>query len=88
MEESAETITEKIPLDISVIITHNNDQPRIELRKTTQDLDTIRELIKAAYNETPIIIIPKFSDRLRSISNMINKGIVYRDEENILRFLI
>jgi hypothetical protein len=70
-----------IPFEIGVIILNKNDSPTIELRKSTQDKEMIKKLVSCAYHGIPILILPTFKDRLKSFSNLIDKGIIYYDQE-------
>jgi hypothetical protein len=67
-------------LDISVIITTKNNKPAIELRRLTQDLETIKKLVSCAYHNQPIILMPRFSDTTQSLSSLVEKGILYYNE--------
>jgi hypothetical protein len=70
-----------IPFEISVIVCNKNNAPTIELRKSTQDKEFIKKLVSCAYHAIPILIIPTFKDRLKSFSSLIDKGIIYYDQE-------
>jgi hypothetical protein len=70
-----------IPFEISVIVLEYNNLPGIELRKRTNDKELIKKLVSCAYHEIPILVLPKFSDRLKSINSLLEKGIIYYDKE-------
>lgn len=79
--QTNQPIKQAIPFQISVVITQKTQQPCIELRRVTKDLDLIKEIISAAFHERPLIFIPKFQDKIKSIGSLIDKGIIYYDEE-------
>lgn len=74
-------MTEIIPLNVPISIKENNGIPAIELRKVLSDKETLKQIISCAFHEKPIIIIPKFSNRLLSLSTLIDKGLIYIDKE-------
>lgn len=69
------------PLQIPIIITHKNNKPYLELRTGTNNVDILKSIVSAAFHERPIIVMPIFTDKLRSLSSMIEKGIIYRENE-------
>jgi len=71
-----------ISLDVNVIISENNNQPVIILKKVIQNKELLKNIIRCAYHDKPIIILPTFSSKLRSINSLIEKGILYYDKEN------
>jgi hypothetical protein len=68
-----------IPPSVSMTVMEKHGRPCIEVRTLFSDPEIIRGLITAAYNERPVMIQPKFSDKMRSLSTLIDKGIIYRD---------
>lgn len=72
----------QIPLDIKIIITFRNQQPCIELRRCTTDIDIIKSIISCAFHNRPIIVQPTFTNELKSLSSLVDKGILYYNEEN------
>ena len=68
---------------VNVIISQkNNNLPAIFLRKNTTNPDTIKTLIRAAYHNQPIIILPQFTNVIKSLGTAVSKGILYRDNGN------
>lgn len=69
------------PLRLSVWITQRNGTPLLILNRETSNIDIIRGVIEAAlYNQT-IVVLPQFTDRIKSINSMLEKGILYYDNE-------
>ncbi len=66
---------------ISIIVTEKNSLPCIELRKTITDSELIKNIISCAFHERPIIILPTFNDKLKSIGSLVDKGILYRKND-------
>lgn len=74
-------ITPQILLEIPLIISTKKNNVRLELRKTTTEINIIKFLISCAVHNQPIIITPTFTNKLLSINNLIEKGIIYFDQE-------
>ena len=55
--------------------------PIVELRKKTSNPELMKKLITCAFHQTPLVILPKFTDKLNSINNLIEKGIIYYNPE-------
>ena len=72
-------VTNTSLLDISVIVTTKNNRPAIELRRLTQDLETIKKLVSCAYHNQPIILMPRFTDTTQSLASLLEKGILYKE---------
>jgi len=80
MANNQEQQTQIIPIEISCIVTQRNDLPCIELRKVTTNIDLIKLLISCAFHGKPIMIIPKFQDKMRSLGSLCEKGLIYREQ--------
>lgn len=65
--------------EVSVIITEKNSKPAVELRSMTTDLNLIKTLVSAAYYGRPVIIMPKFTSTMQSLSTCLEKGILYKE---------
>ena len=70
-----------LPLTASIVVTDKNALPCIELRKITTKQEVIKHIISCAFHEVPIIIYPKFKDKLKAITSLIEKGILYYDKD-------
>lgn len=70
------------PISISIIITHQNGCPCIELRKRIYDINLIKSIISSAFINRPLIIMPSFSNKIKSISTLIDKGIISKRIDN------
>ena len=68
-------------LDVSVITTSYNNQPAIEIRRVTNNPDLIKQIISCAFHDEAILILPVFRNKIKAISTLIDKGILYLDEE-------
>lgn len=77
---------QEIPYSINIIITENNGFPQIELRKRFRNEDIIKQIVSCALNEQPIIILPTFSDKMRALASLVDKGIMIK-KENSFYFL-
>ena len=70
-----------IPISVSIIITEKNNQPCIELRRVTTNAELIKTIISAAFHNRQIIIQPTFKDSMKSLSSLVQKGILYRKDQ-------
>lgn len=68
-------------LEISVIINTKHNKPYVELRTGTTNEEIIKAIVSAAFHKRPIIVQPTFTNQLRSVRSMIDKGILYRKED-------
>lgn len=69
------------PFRLPIIINTKHDKPYIELRAGTSNPELLKAIISAAFHKQPVIVQPCFTDELKSIGSMIEKGILYRDGE-------
>lgn len=69
----------ELPLRVNVIISHRNDKACIELRRVISDPELIKEIIKATLYHKNFIVLPQFFDLAQSISSLVEKGIIYYD---------
>jgi len=71
-----------LPLSLKIIITRKRDSPCIEIRKSISNVEDIKKIIRATMRGEPLTIFPVFPDRIRSINSLIEKGIIYYDQED------
>lgn len=77
-----------IPIEIPLVVnkTIYKDRPTsyigVELRKRFINDDMIKILVWSAMNNVPLYIQPKFHDKLKSLSSLLEKGILYREKES------
>lgn len=74
------------PFEINLIITEHKDQPCLELRRRTIDLNIIQAIVSCAFRGQTIIVSPKFTDYSKSLGSLIEKGLIYKDEGGVLRW--
>jgi len=70
-----------VPFDVSLVVTSRNCKPCIELRRVVTDTETIKTMVSCAFHNRPVVIMPRFSDTMQSLNNLIEKGIIYREGE-------
>ena len=74
---------DKIPLvQVYLVTTQRNNKPCLELRKVTTDYNLMKTILSCAFNEIPLIIMPTFSNKMKAVTNLVDKGILYRKENN------
>lgn len=62
---------------LPIIVTQKNGKAAMEIRKLFTEREIINTLTKAAFRQQPIIVYPIFTDRLKSVHSLIDKGILY-----------
>lgn len=72
---------ENIPLQCSVVVTQINGVPALELRRKITNLEVLKNVVWCALHETPIVVIPKFNNRIQSVASLMDKGVVHYDKE-------
>ena len=81
----------KIPVNFNIglsLITKNG-KPAIELRRVTEDLDTIKIILNSAISEKPILIYPTFRNKMRGIATLCEKNILkYSKDKNCYEYII
>lgn len=70
-----------IPFELNLIVTDKNNKPCIELRKVTTNPDIIKLLVSCAYHGQPVTVLPVFKDSMKSLSSLMEKGIIHKAED-------
>lgn len=76
-----ENVKYGLPLDVSLIVTVQGNSPSVLLRRQTNDLELLKILVTCALNDTPIVIMPSFNNKIRAICSLKEKGIIYEKEK-------
>lgn len=71
-----------IPYTINIHIIEKNNKPTIKLIKEINDEELIKTIITCAFHNKPIILQPIFTDRLKAISSLLEKGIIFKNKED------
>lgn len=74
--------TAPLLVEVYLIISQKNNKPCIELRRSTTDYSLIKTILSCAFHEIPLIIMPTFSNKLKAVSNLVDKGILYKKNNN------
>lgn len=69
----------KVPFDVNLIISHRNNKPCLEIRRVTTNLEVIKNIISCAFHDRPIIVYPMFTNRIKAIGMLMEKGILYKE---------
>lgn len=69
------------PLFFNLIITEKNGKPALEIRKVTTEPELIKIILENAFNDKPVIAYPVFTNRLKAISVLVDKGIIYKETD-------
>lgn len=73
---------EALPFEVSVIVTHKNSKPAIELRSLTTNEEYIKKIVSCAYHNQPFIIMPKFTNSMQSLNKLMEIGIIFKENNN------
>jgi len=79
--------TEVHPLDllnVNLQIISKYGSPALEIRKVVIDPEVIKTILKCAYHGVPIVVLPAFTNKLRSITTLMEKGIIYKEGDKLL----
>lgn len=74
-------MTLNVPLTVKLRTVTKHGRPAIEIRRLVIEEDVIREIVRAAFYEEPIVIMPSFTDKIKSIGTLIEKGVLYVENE-------
>jgi hypothetical protein len=72
--------------EVPIYIIDKNGTPSIELRKNTTNNDLIKKIVECCFREQPIIIMPVFNNKILTVSQLVSKGIIYKDEKDNLYY--
>lgn len=70
-----------LPYPVSLIVTKKHSKPAIEIRSNTTDKEIIKTLVYCAIYGKPVIVLPVFNDKLRSIASLAEKGVLFLDKK-------
>lgn len=70
-----------LPYQVSIIVTKKRSKPMLEMRSGTTDTEIIKTLVYCAIYGKPVIVLPVFKDKLRSVASLADKGVLYLDRE-------
>lgn len=77
------------PFKIKLICTEKNGKPAIEVRRLTTNMEIIKTLVWCAINEQPVTFIPCFTDKIKSLATLQQKGVIFLDKEDgLYRFTL
>ena len=77
-----------VAFKISVVVSHKNNKPCIELRRNTTEIELIKAIVSCAFHGRPITIIPTVNDKLRSVCSLVEQGIIYKGEDEQFYFTL
>jgi hypothetical protein len=55
--------------------------PAVKITKEVYDVELIKILVHCAYHNLPIVIVPKFTNKLKSISCLVEKGLLTQNKQ-------
>lgn len=73
-------IFETKPIIVYLTAQKYQGQASVMLRRSITDMAIIKEILSAAEHETPIVILPTFSNRLHVLSSCAELGILRHDK--------
>ena len=69
------------PIRVNVIISCKNGKPAVLMQRLTTDTEIVKLICSAAYRDETVVILPQFTDKLKGLSSMIQKGIIALNKE-------
>ena len=74
----------ELPLNLNVWVCLNSKKDScIILKKETNKQEIIKTVVYCALNNVPLVIQPIFNNRLNALNSLIEKGIIYREKDNL-----
>lgn len=71
----------EIPITVNVLVKSHDKQPCIELRRLIIRSEMIKEIVSAAYHDKPIVILPKFNNKIQAVGALATKKIIYFNQD-------
>jgi|WetSurMetagenome_2_1015567.scaffolds.fasta_scaffold393219_2 hypothetical protein len=72
---------------VSVTLTKLHGKQAIQLRGITTDNTLMKKVISAAYREQPLIILPRFTDKMQATARLLEYKILYKNKRGVLFFV-
>ena len=66
-------------IDIQLIVAYQNNIPSLILRKHISDPELMKVLISCAFRDIPVYIFPSFKNRIFAINSLLEKGLIYKE---------
>lgn len=79
-------IQQPVILQIPVTITGDDRKPELSLRKKIKEKELIKVICHAAYRDKAVTIMPVFTNKMRSLAQMQEKGVIEYDSEKDLYY--
>ena len=57
---------------------NNKSEPCLVIRMQINETEVMKELIKYAWRDQPVTVMPQFRDKLKCISKLIDLGVLHR----------
>lgn len=55
--------------------------PTLEIRKVIRDPEIIKEILSAAFHDETITAVPNFTNKVKALATLQEKGIIYYNEK-------
>ena len=75
------TTKQLTPFALPVRITEKDNKPCVDLRRVTNDEEIMRFILRATFNNQPVIFLPVFNNPLQTINTAINKGLIVKEPD-------
>ena len=70
-------------LTLPITVSESKNLPCIILRRRIEDKEVLKVIVSCALHQQPIICLPIFSNPIKSMSTLIEKGIIYREKDQL-----
>lgn len=75
-------LNQTLPIPIYITVTSENNKPMLILKKKLFEPDLFKVVISCAHHHQPVSLLPMFKNPIRSLSSLLDKGILYKKGNN------
>jgi len=78
-------MTDQIPtkdmISVKVLVSKKQNKPVVEIRRYISNLDEVKTIISCAFHSQPMMILPEFNDRIKTLRQLQHVGLVFYNKE-------
>ena len=74
--------SDDVVISALIRVVEDHGYPVIELRRRVQEPVLVKAVLSAAFREQAIVLLPRFSDKVRSVASLCEKGLIYKEGDN------
>ena len=82
-------LKQPVNFTVGIVLKKVRDKNCIEIRAETVNPECIKEIVEAGLLDKPLLVLPKYRDKLAAIARLSQEGIIeYNYNKGIYKFLI